>query len=287
MLVSTRALSHLDVCVSSYPSVGYVHFIVIHNQTSKGKTSFLLFSLFLLLICPSCQSSFSGPEQIGEIKTERAFMILEHYRSLAVSSAQDTSFWWRRISSWQSWGFEPCCRLSRGRRAPSKLDKVIKMSVEDVILYLTLRRPARSPLNRDRLQSQTAAVPWLALLREHGWQILQWHGSRTHTLTNTCTQSYYVTPALRRVWHMLMRQALPVAGSAALSSTAAHHYRNQSHFHLHHLSSSHWWREGVAIIFSPTQSGEITNVSLSHARGKKKKSLLCTNPNIDCGTWHM
>lgn len=196
MLVSTRALSHLDVCVSSYPSVGYVHFIVILNQTSKGRTSFLLFSLFLLLIRPSCQSSFSGPEQIGEIKTERAFMILEHYRSLALSSAQDTSFWWRRISSWQSWGFEPCCRLSRGRRAPSKLDKVIKTSVEDVILYLTLRRPACSPLNGDRLQSQTAAVPWLALLREHGWQILQWHGSHTHAHTRLQTHAHKVI-----MWH--------------------------------------------------------------------------------------
>lgn len=76
------------------------------------------------------------------------------------------------------------------------------------------------------------------------------------TFPNTRVQSYYVTPAWRHVWHMLMRQALPVAGSAAISSTAAHHYRNQSHFHLHHLSSSHWWRERVAIIlFSHTVRG--------------------------------
>lgn len=96
--------------------------------------------------------------------------------------------------------------------------------------------------------------------------------THTHTFTNTCTQSYYVTPALRHVWHMLMRQALPVADSTALSSTAAHHYRNQSHFHLHHLSSSHWWREGVAIIFSPTQLGGFTNRSLhvSLCRSLKK-----------------
>lgn len=86
----------------------------------------------------------------------------------------------------------------------------------------------------------------------------------THTYTNTCRQSYYVTPALRRVKHMLTRQALPVASSTPLSSRAAHHYRNLSHFHLHHLSLSHWWRERVPIIFSPTQSGGLTFSPLYH-----------------------
>ncbi len=47
-----------------------------------------------------------------------------------------------------------------------------------------------APLNGDRLQSQTTAVPWLALFREHGWQILQWHGSLSHTHTHTHTHTH-------------------------------------------------------------------------------------------------
>lgn len=43
----------------------------------------------------------------------------------------------------KSWGSELRCRLSCARRALSQLDRVIKISVKDVILYLTLLRPAR------------------------------------------------------------------------------------------------------------------------------------------------
>lgn len=88
----------------------------------------------------------------------------------------------------------------------------------------------------------------------------------THTRTHTrmykhmCTKSLCDIRLEAHVTHMLMRRALPVADNTALSATAVHHYRNWSHFHLHHLSSSHWWR-GVAIIFSPTQSGGLRNLS--------------------------
>lgn len=43
---------------------------------------------------------------------------------------------------WKSLGSELWCRLSCARPALSQLDRVIKMSVKDVILYLTLCRPA-------------------------------------------------------------------------------------------------------------------------------------------------
>lgn len=46
MLVPTSALSHLDTCVSSYPSVGYIHFIIFLHRTSISCHPFtvLLFS---------------------------------------------------------------------------------------------------------------------------------------------------------------------------------------------------------------------------------------------------
>lgn len=44
---------------------------------------------------------------------------------------------------WWSWGCELWCWLSRARWAPSQLDRVVKVSVKDVILYLTLCRPAQ------------------------------------------------------------------------------------------------------------------------------------------------
>lgn len=175
---------------------------------------------------------------------------------------------------WQSRGGELCSQLCRARRALSKVDRVIKMGV---ILYLTLRRPAwllwtgidsrvKSLQSPGSLcsgsmddKSFSGMAHSLSLSFSLSLALSDTH-THTHTFTNTCTQSYYVTPALRHVWHMLMRQALPVAESTALSSTAAHHYRNQSHFHLHHLSTSHWWKERVAIIFSPTQSGGLTNL---------------------------
>lgn len=197
-------------------------------------------------------------------------MLLEHYISLlsSVSSAQDGRFWWRSTQRLAGVGdFNRASGCLVPGRAPSELDRVIKLGVRDVILYLTLGRPAR--------RLRTGIDSWVKPLQSPGslcsgstddksfsGKARRRTRARAHThLQNTCTQSYYVTPALRRVWHMLMRQALPVAGSATLSSTAAHQHRNQSHFHLHHLSSSHWWREGVAIIVSPASSGGLTNVS--------------------------
>lgn len=207
-----------------------------------------------------------------QIKRKSTFKLLEHYISLLSSVSYTRDSGGEVPRAWQTWGSELCCWLSCARRALSKLDRVIKMGVKDVILYLTLCCPAQ--LLWTGISSRVKPLQSPGSLCSGSRDDKSFSGmarahARTHTFTSTCTQSYYVTPALRRVWHMLMRQALPVAGSTALSSTAAHHYRNQSHFHLHHLSSSHWWREGVAIIFSPTQSGELTNlspyVSLSHS----------------------
>lgn len=75
--------------------------------------------------------------------------------------------------------------------------------------------------------------------------------TNTHTSTLTHMQTYYVTPALRHVCHMVMRQTLPAADSTPMSSTAEHHYKNWSHFHLHRLSSSQCWREDVQSSFLP------------------------------------
>lgn len=69
-------------------------------------------------------------------------------------------------------------------------------------------------------------------------------------------QTYYVTPALRHMCHMLMRQTLPAADSTSMSSTAEHHYKNWSHFHLHHLSWSQWWGEDVQSSFLPHTAKE-------------------------------
>lgn len=151
--------------------------------------------------------------------------------------------------------------------------------------------PARSaPVNRFRLLSQTAAVPLLCSCSEcRDDKSFSGMALRTcaHTFTNTYSQSYYVTPAFRRVWHMLMRQPLPLAGSAALSSRAAHRCRNQSHFHLHHLSSSEWWR-GVPIICSPTQSAALTLVSNTEtpAHTKKKHTLIFQHCIWHLDTWN-
>lgn len=66
MLVPTSALSHLETCVSSYPSVGKMHFIIIFlHRTSINCLPFYR-SPFLPLICPSCQISFSGYRQHGK-----------------------------------------------------------------------------------------------------------------------------------------------------------------------------------------------------------------------------
>lgn len=70
---------------------------------------------------------------------------------------------------WKSLGSELWCQLPYARRALSHLDREIKMSVKDVILYLTLCCPAW--LLQKGINSRVKplqSVLWLPLLREHG-----------------------------------------------------------------------------------------------------------------------
>lgn len=86
-------------------------------------------------------------------------------------------------------GSELCCRLSCARRALSKSDKVIKMGVLGVILYLTLRRPAR--LLWTDVDSRVKALRSPGSLCSGSRHDKSFIGmaslSRAHTFTNTCT----------------------------------------------------------------------------------------------------
>lgn len=216
-----------------------------------------------------------GTDSMAKIKRKCTFMLSEHYISLwAQPALLETGV--------GDLNYATGCLVTG--RAPSKVvDRVIKMCFEDINLFwpcavLLGSSEGGSTLESNHCSPAARSVQGAWMTNPSAEQL-----AHTQTFTNTSVQSYCATLALRHMWHMLMRQALPVAGSTALSSAAAHHYRNQSHFHLHHLSSSHRWREGVTIIFSPTQSGG----GLANHSPYASRSCFKKKPHkLQYGIWH-
>lgn len=65
--------------------------------------------------------------------------------------------------------------------------------------------------------SQTSAVPWLALFREHGWQILLWHGSPTRAHTHLQTHARKVI-----MWHPCLEARVTHANETGPASSRQH-----------------------------------------------------------------
>lgn len=135
----------------------------------------------------------------------------------------------RRLAELEDLNF--FCWLSWLWQTLSKLDRVIKTGVRDVI-SLILRHPARSGSCEPGLPTQTAAVP-------AGLARVLWGGNEK-SFRRTCTHAFTNTGEL------LLQARAAHANETGPGGPAARRYpperrnrcRNQSHFHLHHLSLS-------------------------------------------------
>lgn len=133
----------IRIFVSSYPPVGFMGFIIFLQWTSISWLSFtvLLFSSWYV---HHVRSHSLGTDSMAKIVKEGVhfytFRALYKLAELCQLEMGDSGGEVPR--DWKSLGSELWCQFSCARQALSHLDRVIKMSVKDVILYLTLCCPA-------------------------------------------------------------------------------------------------------------------------------------------------
>lgn len=146
-----------------------------------------------------------------------------------------------------------CCRSPCAEPAPAEVDRVIKTRVTDVILYLTLCHLAqlfwtRIDFGVKPLQSPGSLCS--GTIDDKSFSDMTGPWARAQTRAH---RSHYVALALRRVWHMLMRQALLVAGSASRQKPKSFSPPSPVTVSLMERRSGN--------NLSPTQSGKLTNLS--------------------------
>lgn len=142
--VLTGALSHLDMCFITSPCrVSWLSsYSFIGLQLAGFLFTALLFSPWYV---HHVRSHSLGTDSMVKIVQEEehfcAFRALRQPTELCQLETEESE---KKVPrGWRSWGSELWCWLSCARWAPSQLDRVVKMSVKDVILYLTLCRPAQ------------------------------------------------------------------------------------------------------------------------------------------------